>query len=357
MADDLDSHQRRRPSASSVRVTADGMGPGPRVGVIGTGFMGSVHLAAWRGIGITPAAILVRSDGSLPAELPVDRGTSTITDLETFLQRVDVVDICTPTDTHAALAVAAARAGKPTLCEKPLALSVGASLQVVDAFEQAGVQFQVAHVVRFSPEYVAARAAVSRGDIGDPAVLRLSRVSFAPDRATDSWFSDERRSGGLFFDLMIHDLDYARWIAGDVTQVYARASSGSKSHGIAVLTHVSGAISHVEASWAAPAPVFRTQLEIAGSRGILGFDSDETAPTKSKLHASALSATTGLSEIGLAANPFEAELQHFLDIVAGRREPVLTALDAVAAVQLAAGAQASARDGVAVSIEPLRGEG
>jgi predicted dehydrogenase len=277
-------------------------------------------------------------------------------DVDTFLDLVDVVDICTPSDTHEELALVAARAGKPTICEKPLALGVAASLRVIDAFEQADVPFQVAHVVRFFPEYAAARAAVMSGQIGEPAVVRLSRVSFAPDRAADSWFADERRSGGLFFDLMIHDLDYARWIAGDVTSVYARASGGSRSHGIAILTHATGTISHIEASWAAPAPVFRTQLEVAGSRGLLQFDSEETAPIKPKLHLDTASATTGLSEIDLAVNPFEAELQHFLDVLDGGREPVLTPYDGAAAVQVAAAATTSARDGVAVSVGPLRGE-
>jgi myo-inositol 2-dehydrogenase/D-chiro-inositol 1-dehydrogenase len=331
-------------------------GPRPRVGLIGTGFMGSVHSAAWRAIGIPPSAILVRGRHGGAAGAPVDEGIDTFTDLETFLRHVDVVDICTPSDTHADFALAAARAGKPTLCEKPLSLDVAESLRIVAAFSRAGVPLQVAHVVRFSPEHIAAREAVCRGDVGDPAVIRLSRLSFAPDRGAGSWFADERRSGGLFFDLMIHDLDYARWIAGDVTQVYARASGGARGHGIALLTHASGAISHVEASWAEPAPVFRTRVEIAGSRAVIGFDSDETAPITARLHRAVAEASTALGNIDLAANPFEGELHHFLDVLEGRREPVLTALDAAAAVQLATAARESARDGVAVSISPLGGE-
>jgi predicted dehydrogenase len=192
--------------------------------------------------------------------------------------------------------------------------------------------------------------------VADPAVLRLSRLTFAPDRGPDSWFADERRSGGLFFDLMIHDLDVARWIGGDVTTVYARESGGPRSHGIAVLTHASGALSHVEASWAEPAPVFRTRLEIAGAHGIITCDSDETAPIVARLHAEQGAGTTALADVSLAANPFEAELTHFLDVVAGA-DPVLTPLAAVAAVQLAAAARLSARDGVPVSIDRLRNEG
>jgi predicted dehydrogenase len=324
----------------------------PRVGLIGTGFIGSVHLAAWRAIGVPVDAILVRPGRQAAAG---SAGAATFTDLDDFLLNVDVVDICTPSDTHVDLAIAAARAATPTLCEKPLAFDVSDGLRILDAFDHAGVPLQVAHVVRFSPEYLAVREAVRGGEIGDPAVIRASRLSFAPDRGPDSWFADDNRSGGLFFDLMIHDLDYVRWIAGDVTQVYARASGGSRSHGIAVLTHASGAISHVEASWAEPVPVFHTKVEVAGSRGIIGFDSDETAPIVTRLHRTDAAANTALVDVSLAANPFEAEVRHFLEVVEGRRRPVLTPLDAVAAVQVAAAARTSAREGVAVSIDALPG--
>lgn len=332
-----------------------GSGGSPRVGLIGTGFMGSVHAAAWRAIGAPVTSVLVPAGGPLPSD-PALAGAEVHGDLDVFLGAVDVVDICTPSDTHVGLALAAAAAGRPTLCEKPLSLDADDALRLVIAFERAGVLLQVGHVVRFFPEYVAARNAVARGEVGDPAVLRLSRLTFAPDRGPDSWFADERRSGGLFFDLMIHDLDVARWIAGDVTSVYARASGGARSHGIAVLTHASGAISHVEASWAEPAPVFRTRLEVAGSRGIVAFDSAETTPLVARLHQREAAASTALADVTLTANPFEAELAHFLDVLAGAA-PVLTARDAVAAVEVAAAARISARDGVPVPIPGRTREG
>lgn len=327
-----------------------------RVGLIGTGFMGSVHEAAWRGIGNPVTAVLVRpgAEAAVRSSFP---DAQVISDPDLFLQTVDVVDICTPSDTHVDLALAAARAGRPTLCEKPLALDVAAAREVVGAFESGRVPLQVAHVVRFFPEYVAARDAVTRGEIGRPAVVRLARLSFAPDRGADSWFADEGRSGGLFFDLMIHDLDYARWIGGDVTQVAARASGGPRSHGIAVLTHASGTISHVEASWAEPAPVFRTRMEIAGSRGVLACDSEDTTPILARLHRSKAAGDTALADVSLAANPFEAEVRHFLDVVEGRVEPLLTAWDAVAAVQLAAAARRSAHERVPVAIAAPAGVG
>ncbi len=328
------------------------MRPPARVGLIGTGFMGSVHLAAWLGVGVPATDLLVRPGAAVNPEFG---GIELHTDLDAFLAAVDVVDVCTPSDTHVELVLAAARAGRPTLCEKPLTLKMADALGVVAAFDRAGVPLQVAHVVRFFPEYVAAREAVLRGDIGEPAVLRLARLGFAPNRGADSWFADERRSGGLFFDLMIHDLDYARWTAGNVVRVHARATGGPRSYGIAILTHASGAISHVEASWAEPPPVFRTRLEIAGSRGIITCDSAETAPIIARLHGDVPAVSTALADMAVTANPFEAEIQHFLDVVAGVRQPVISAFDAVAAVWLAEAAARSADTGAPVTLDDLKG--
>jgi predicted dehydrogenase len=330
------------------------VGPQPRVGIIGTGFMGTVHATAWHAIGVTPSAFLVRSPGA-GDEHRQRYGAEVFTDLAAFLGSVDVVDICSPTDLHVEFALAAAAAGRPTLCEKPLSLDVAEGMRVIEAFARSNTTLQVAHVLRFSPEYRAARDAILRDEIGQPAVLRLSRLSFAPDRGAESWFADEQRSGGLFFDLMIHDLDYARWIAGDVVSVYARSVGGTKDHGIAILKHASGAISHAESSWSNPPPVFRTLLEIAGSRGLISFSSDHTSPVTLRLHKKAGDATTGLGDMALAANPFELELQHFLDVIAGAAEPVLTALDALEAVQLAAAARLSARTGKPVPVTSLGG--
>jgi predicted dehydrogenase len=123
-----------------------------------------------------------------------------------------------------------------------------------------------------------------------------------------------------------------------------------------VLTHASGAISHVEASWAEPAPVFRTRLEVAGACGIVTHDSAESMPIDVRLHRTQEAGTTALADVSLAENPFEAEVRHFLDVVAGRAEPVLSPLDAVAAVGLAAAARRSAADGVPVSVDPFRRE-
>ena len=325
-----------------------------RVGIIGTGFMGGVHAEAWQGTDASLVAILERSKESKIGDMG-RFGVSVHTDLTEFLNAVDVVDICVPTYLHAHFALAAAAAGKPTICEKPLSLAAEESLDVLEAFSSRGLLLQVGHVLRFSPEYSAARNAVRLGEIGDLASLRLHRLSFAPKRGRHSWFNDESKSGGIVFDLMIHDLDYALWLAGDVTSVYARSAPGGPGHAIAILQHANGVISHIEGSWSEPQPLFRTKAEIAGSSGVIEFSSDESSPLTLRSHQSAAEASTGGRDYSVGANPFELELQHFMDLLDGDVEPVITALDGLQAVRLAEATRQSVNTGRPVRLTARRG--
>ena len=95
-------------------------------------------------------------------------------------------------------------------------------------------------------------------------MVRLTRGTFRPKKAVDNWFVDFEKSGGIMLDLMVHDLDYARWIAGEVESVFAKSISSahpdaSLDYGLAILKHRNGTISHIEGSWAYPPPLFRTR--------------------------------------------------------------------------------------------------
>jgi predicted dehydrogenase len=125
------------------------------------------------------------------------------------------------------MVVEAALAGKHVICEKPLALTLPDAQAMVGACAAAGVRFFVGMVVRFFPQYRAAKELVAQGRIGQPGVLRLKRVAYLPMKPCDNWYIDETRAGGIVIDLMIHDFDYARWVAGDVERVFARGNQGA----------------------------------------------------------------------------------------------------------------------------------
>ena len=339
-----------------------------RVGIVGAGFMGLVHAAAWAATDATVAGVL--PGPATPRAQVTDRlGLPVYPDLPALLGDVDVVDVCAPTDVHHELVLAAAAAGRDVICEKPLARTVAQGDAMVAACRDAAVTLLVGHVVRFFPEYAATKAAVDRGDVGTPAVLRLSRSSFQPRRPAGNWYVDEARSGGLVLDLMIHDLDFARWVAGDVASVYAKRVRSAHAvaqtdHALAILRHHNGALSHVEASWAYPPPVFRTSGEIAGTTGLLTFDSDASAPVRTFLvrrsrsdaslaapgaaqspGAAAEAGDVGLPRSPLREAPHTTQIRHFADVLRGDAEPIVSAQDGLEALRLAAAAAESTRTG------------
>ena len=333
-----------------------------RVGIIGAGFMGTTHAAGWAA---TPAELVgvVAAAADEAGALAGQYQARVYPSLEAILPDVDVVDICTPTHLHHEMIITAAAAGKHIICEKPLARTVAQGQAALAACRRAGVRLLVAQVVRFFPEYALAQALVAAGQIGRPAVLRLARGGYRPKRPLGNWFLDVEKSGGLILDLMIHDFDYARWIAGEVESVFAR-SIGSRppgpegapplDYGLAILTHRNGALSHVAGAWAYPPPTFRTGLEIVGDGGRIEFDSTESAPIRLLLHAREGEAPdVGAPSSPLRESPWTTEIKEFYAALAADRPVRVTAEDGLAALQIAEAAGEAARTGRAVRLTPL----
>jgi predicted dehydrogenase len=333
-----------------------------KVGIVGVGFMGTTHAAGWAE---TPAQIagFVAETQQEAGDLAKQYNAKVYPDLDSMLPNVDVVDICSPTHLHHEMILKAAAAGKHIVCEKPLARTVKQARQAVDACQKAGVQLLVAHVVRFFPEYALAQSAIASGQIGRIGVVRLHRGSYRPKKPAGNWFLDEEKSGGILMDLMIHDYDYARWVAGDVETVSANRVTESHpdapvDYGLVVLTHKSGALSHIAGSWAYPPPTFRTRMEIAGDRGLIEFDSDGTAPIQNLILRSGNSDApdVGLPASPISESPYTTQIKEFYTALAGGKSPRVLATDGLAAVQIAEAAIQSAQSGQPVRLSPLMEE-
>ncbi|HVH30594.1 MAG TPA: Gfo/Idh/MocA family oxidoreductase [bacterium] len=325
-----------------------------RVAILGPGFMGKVHAEAWSQTDARLAAVVGKKgpEGEALAEAYTVHFATT---LEAVVGDIDVVDICTPTYLHLEHCLRAAAAGKHVICEKPLALTVADGRRMIQACRAAGVRLLVAHVLRFFPEYRLAREITARGDIGEPAVLRLSRCTFRPRKA-DNWYVDPARSGGMILDLMVHDFDYARWVAGDVVRVFAKAAQasapGGVDHALVILTHRRGAISHIEGSWAYPPPIFLTRLEIAGAAGLIECTSPGTAAIEMHLRLEGgPTQEVPLPTSPLQESPYTAQLRAFHAALVQGTEPPVRAEDGAAAVQIAGAAIESARRGTPVEID------
>jgi predicted dehydrogenase len=161
-------------------------------------------------------------------------------------------------------------------------------------------------------------------------------------------------------DLMIHDYDYARWIAGDVESVTARRVTqrhpeAPVDYGLVILSHRSGALSHISGAWAYPPPTFRTRLEIAGDRGLIEFDSDGTAPIQNLIlkTGGADAPDVALPSSPVDESPYTTQLKEFYEALAGGREARVRAADGLAAVQIAEAALESCHTGQPVPLKPI----
>ncbi len=330
-----------------------------KVGIVGVGFMGSTHATGWAA---TPAEIVgFTAETQQEAGILAKQHTAKVYPaLEEMLPDVDVVDICSPTHLHHEMALRAAAAGKHVICEKPLARTSEQAQKIVDACRTAGVQLLVAHVVRFFPEYALARSAVAEGQIGKPGVIRLHRGSYRPKKPAGNWFLDEEKSGGILMDLMIHDYDYARWVAGEVETVSARRvtelhPNAPIDYGLVILSHHSGALSHIAGAWAYPPPAFRTHLEIAGERGLIEFDSEDTAPIQNLIIKSGSSDApdVGLPASPVSESPYTTQIKEFYEALANGKTPRVSATDGLIAVQIAEAAIQSAHTGQPIKLQLL----
>ncbi|WP_019586107.1 Gfo/Idh/MocA family protein [Deinococcus apachensis] len=320
----------------------------PTVGLIGAGLMGRTHARGW---GTLPGVLTcVYAPDERTQQFAAEFGLHPCAEVDELLERVDIVDLCTPTPTHGDLTVRAARVGCHVICEKPLALSLTEADEMSAACQSSGVRLFVAHVLRFFPQYRAAWERVQAGDIGEPRVLRLSRVGTPP--TTGSWLLDESQSGGVPLDLMIHDLDYARWVAGEVGTVYAVESRQEERVMVqATLSHRGGAISLVEGGWAAPAGVFRTALDLAGTLGVIEWSSDAPSPLRSHGPLPPPLPQEGASLPALAGDPYAAELEHAYRAIEEGRPFLVEPEDARTALALSLAVRRSLGAGQPVPVE------
>ncbi|WP_435361704.1 Gfo/Idh/MocA family protein [Haloarchaeobius sp. DFWS5] len=313
----------------------------PTVALVGAGFMARTHLERYAEMDVDVVAVASRTGPSDFVD-EFDLDAETFTDFETLCRATDpdFVDICTPTDTHRSLVETAAAAGCDVFLEKPIAGSLADAEAIADAISTSGVTCMVGHVLRFFPAYRTARDRVEDGGIGTHGVARARRLSPFPEWGSDDWYADRDRSGGLFLDLAIHDLDYLRWVFGDVSRVFARQRRRERQeHGVVTLRFESGAVGYVEASWAQPeSRTLTSELELAGDDGLIELDSS-AAPLR-EFHDDESSVQNTMARDG-----YRRQLDHFVECLEHGVEPTVTVADATAALRLSLAAEQSAASG------------
>ncbi len=186
-----------------------------KIGVVGCGRIGKLHINNLLNsvTGVTVAAVAdPMMDKSGAREWLAERGiTNATTDFMEVVNNpeIDVVFVCSSTDTHCDVSMAAVQAGKHVFCEKPIDYNVEKINKLLALVEEKGVKFQVGFNRRFDHNHKAVADAVKNGTIGDPHIVIVSSRDPEPPPA-----SYVAVSGGIFYDMMIHDFDMVRYVTG-----------------------------------------------------------------------------------------------------------------------------------------------
>jgi len=203
-----------------------------RIGMVGYKFMGKAHSHAFRDIpfffdtDVVPVlqAIAGRDEQGVRQAAEKMGWASYETDWRRLIERddIDVIDIVTPNNTHAEIAIAAAKAGKHIICEKPLALTLEQSLEMLEAVKKAGVVHMICHNYRFAPAVQFAKKLIEQGRLGK---IYHIRATFLQDWLMDPnfpliWRLRKEVSGsGTHGDIGAHIIDLARFLVGEFSEV------------------------------------------------------------------------------------------------------------------------------------------
>ncbi|MBT2545061.1 Gfo/Idh/MocA family oxidoreductase [Streptomyces sp. ISL-44] len=316
------------------------------VALMGAGLIARFHLDAWTTVG---ASVRVYSTDDRAADLAREFGAKVVGSLDEALDGADVVDICTPTSTHHHIAMTAIAKGVGVVCEKPLAVNTAEAEEIVAAAEQAGVRLYPTHNVRFAPAYGRLHELVAAGSLGTGTVARFTVAGYHPRPWTGQ---ASARSGGIVTDQMLHGVDLAYWVFGDVVRVHAYyqgeiaapAPTGAVAVGTVVLTHASGAISQIVSRWmATPVPPYRLTCHVSGTGGTVVYDSEWPQEITAFGGSGA-----DLGHFG--ETPFVSMIREFAQGFTGGPEPRLGARDGLAAIRITQAAAESAWTGRAVEL-------
>lgn len=321
-----------------------------RLAILGAGTIGATHaLAASEAPEATVTAVWSRTPAHA-RDLAARVGATPCDTLDEALSRdgVDAVVVCTPTFLHREHAVAAAKAGKHVICEKPLARELTDAEAIIEAAQRAGVRLLVAHVVRFFPEFTVLRRAVLDGAVGRPAIVRMARMSGHP-RGRDDWHTSFRQSGGVLLDMGIHDLDWLLWTFGPAERVYARALDPISrpayvDYALTTVRLRSGAMAHVESSWAETGG-FRTFGEVSGDGGLVTYDSAANPALSIDLRQPVAAPRVSIPTSYTAESPYVTQIRHFARCIRGEVDPIIAPEEAYEALRTALAALDAARSG------------
>lgn len=335
------------------------------VGVVGLGFMGVTHLRAYQQssrarIVAVCDAIRLPVNGVLPSvsgnvtsgagDVRFDPDVKAFRNLEELLAlpEVELVDLCTPTAVHPAQAIAALRAGKHVLCEKPLARTAAQAREILRVADASPGFLMPAMCMRFWPGWAWLKQVVEQQPYGRVLAMRFQRLSATP-AWSQSTYAAGSDSGGALFDLHIHDTDFVQFLFGRPAAVFSSGvirAGGTVDHVFTQYLYPNGPAIEAEGSWLLMQG-FNMAYTLHCERATVDYDLARGADAL-RVTEAGQPARVVQSE---GTDGYRAEIEYMLDCVLNGRPPgIVTARDGVSALEICEAEEQSVRTGRVVTL-------
>jgi UDP-N-acetylglucosamine 3-dehydrogenase len=308
------------------------------VAVIGCGSWGQNHARVYSDLDNARLLAVCDKDTATASRLGARYRVDWYTDAMNVLKSddIDAVSICTPTTTHACIAIAAIESGKHVLVEKPMTSTTEEAMRLIKAAENEGSCLSVGFVERFNPAVMEAKRMIERGVIGDIILARSTRVSRRPLRVGDI---------GVVKDLAIHEVDIINHIFGlEAASVYATAGNIShefEDYANIIVRFGDDRNAFIEANWLTPRKV--RSLILTGTEGMMTIQyqaQEVTVENDLRLYMPHIE----------RQEPLHLELRQFVDSIRNGEPPQPSGWDGLRALEICEAALRSAKTGRPVTL-------
>lgn len=329
------------------------------VGLIGAGRIGRIHAGTLVAHPDVESLVVADYDAGLAGKLAARYGAGAASSVEELFERVDAVVIASPTDTHVDYLLRAAGRGIPAFCEKPISIDLESTDRAIAAVNEAGIAVQMGFMRRFDPGYRAAYELVASGALGEVTLVTGHTHDIEPPH--ESYIP---RSGGVFKDMLIHDIDALRFVTGaEPVEVTATGSNRAMEifgryddlATVAVVAHMDdGSLAVLSGTRQDPLG-YDVRMEVFGTRDSVAIGLSSRTPIRSvEPGAPPRDESVLMGWLERFEDAYRAEMDAFVEVASGRRPSPCTPEDARAALVVAEACGASVRAGRSVQVEECR---